>query len=188
LALAFPLFSCSSLSSSGPPFIGRVVSVPRHLLPSVRLYIDGDYAGMVNSTGHFHLNGIQPGMHYVEVSHPQFVFPSLRVEFSPTGDEKVWPSLASSSSPSSRLPSPISVAPIGPAVYFAPREPFNPWSLLKNPMVIMMLVTAGMVFIFPRMMSNMDPKEVEEMRKMQANMSLQGLMKNIQEGDNKKSK
>jgi len=39
-------------------------------------------------------------------------------------------------------------------------------SYLKNPMVILMLFTFGMAFVFPKLMAQMDPQEVAEMRKM----------------------
>jgi hypothetical protein len=53
-----------------------------------------------------------------------------------------------------------------PTQYFRPREAFDPWSILKNPTAVIMLITFGMVVIMPRMLNSMSPEELERMRKM----------------------
>jgi len=42
--------------------------------------------------------------------------------------------------------------------------------MLMNPMVIMMGVTVLIMFVFPKMMANMDPDQLKEMQQMQSSM------------------
>ena len=42
--------------------------------------------------------------------------------------------------------------------------------MLMNPMVIMMGVTLVIMVVFPKMMANMDPEQLEEMKQMQSSM------------------
>jgi hypothetical protein len=57
--------------------------------------------------------------------------------------------------------------------YFEKRQQFGIGTFLANPMAIMMLVTMGILFLFPKMMENMDP---EQMKEMQEQMSKQQQM------------
>ncbi len=49
--------------------------------------------------------------------------------------------------------------------YFAPRPAFSPFVMLRNPMVIIMIFSVGMMFIMPQMMGNLDPEQKEQMKK-----------------------
>ena len=42
--------------------------------------------------------------------------------------------------------------------------------MLMNPMVLMMGVTVLIMFVFPKLMANMDPEQLEEMKQMQSSM------------------
>ena len=52
--------------------------------------------------------------------------------------------------------------------YFQPKQGFSPAALLKNPMMLMMLVSIGMMFLMPKMMENLEPEERERMQKQMA--------------------
>ncbi|KAF2755093.1 hypothetical protein EJ05DRAFT_478902 [Pseudovirgaria hyperparasitica] len=52
--------------------------------------------------------------------------------------------------------------------YYQMRQGFSPMSFLKNPMILMAVVSMGLIFGMPYLMDNMDPEtkaEFEEMRK-----------------------
>ena len=54
--------------------------------------------------------------------------------------------------------------------YFEQRPAFSVFSLLRNPMLLMMLFSVGMMYLMPKMMENLEPEEKEKMR---AQMELQ---------------
>lgn len=56
---------------------------------------------------------------------------------------------------------PLLLAPSQPAVYFAERQPFNVYALIKNPIVILGTVTLLMLVVMPRMVAAMDPEELK---------------------------
>jgi len=70
----------------------------------------------------------------------------------------------------------LHIYPYAPAQYYFEREPFNYAAYLKNPMVIMMGITFVMIVVMPRMLNNMDPEELKQMRETQQQFSLQGLV------------
>merc|ERR1711935_1214457 len=54
--------------------------------------------------------------------------------------------------------------------WFEVRPPFQWTSMLMNPMVMMMGVTLLIMFAMPKMMANMDPEQLEEMKAIQGSM------------------
>ena len=63
------------------------------------------------------------------------------------------------------LPFPIPIEPlVANPVFFEKREGFNWSGMLMNPMVLMMGVTVLIMFVFPKMMQNMDPEQLKEMQ------------------------
>ncbi|PVH92291.1 hypothetical protein DM02DRAFT_620024 [Periconia macrospinosa] len=62
----------------------------------------------------------------------------------------------------------IEVRPLGLKAFYQERTGFSPLSFLKNPMILMALVSMGLIFGMPYIMENMDPEmkaEFEEMQK-----------------------
>lgn len=83
--------------------------------------------------------------------------------FNSNEDDSSSPSSSSSSS------SQLLIEAAGEVDYFIPRHQFRVWDLLKNPMVIMMLVTAGMVYVMPQLVDQDEMKtQMREMQKMAA--------------------
>jgi len=62
------------------------------------------------------------------------------------------------------LPKPLRLHPAAKPAFFVPREPWSPLSLLKSPMVLMMLFSAAMAFGMPKLLANVDPEILEEMK------------------------
>jgi len=69
---------------------------------------------------------------------------------------------------------PLVIRPEGPTNFVVKKEPFQIMSLLANPMIIMIGISALIVFIFPKMLSAMDPETLEEYKRQQGML---GLMK-----------
>eukprot|EP00455_Lapot_gusevi_P019072 TRINITY_DN2052_c0_g1_i1.p1 TRINITY_DN2052_c0_g1~~TRINITY_DN2052_c0_g1_i1.p1 ORF type:complete len:121 (-),score=52.22 TRINITY_DN2052_c0_g1_i1:43-375(-) len=79
-----------------------------------------------------------------------------------------------------RLSYPLSVKPVQQAQYFQVREEWSIGSMFKNPMMLFLAFGVIMVVVFPRMLNNMDPAELEQLRKTQAEMSPMSLLRNLQ--------
>lgn len=63
---------------------------------------------------------------------------------------------------------PLELSPQATYQYFEQRKGFSIFSLLKNPMAIMMLVSVGLMFLMPKMMADLDPADQEQMKKHMA--------------------
>merc|ERR1711865_917125 len=66
--------------------------------------------------------------------------------------------------PIKRMQYPLLLDAHGQTNYFEQRQQFGINTFLSNPMSLMMLVTMGIIFIFPQMMKNMDPEQMKEMQ------------------------
>ncbi|KNG50323.1 er membrane protein complex subunit-like protein [Stemphylium lycopersici] len=63
----------------------------------------------------------------------------------------------------------IEARPIAPKYFYQERQGFSPLSFLKNPMILMAVVSMGLIFGMPKLMENMDPEMKEEFEEMQKN-------------------
>lgn len=140
----------------------------------------GELSAVVRGDGAFVFRGLQGGRSYtLDVSGTEFEYPTVRVDVSAKKGQAGR--LTAIQLPSrSRLSLPLVLRPSARTDYFQKRESVNLWSWLKNPMVIMMLLTIFMAVVMPRMMSSMDPAELAEMQKMQSQFSIAGLQKKLE--------
>ncbi|KAH3955553.1 hypothetical protein HBH53_003900 [Parastagonospora nodorum] len=58
---------------------------------------------------------------------------------------------------------------VGTKFYYQERGGFSPLSFLKNPMILMAVVSMGLMFGMPKLMENMDPEMKQEFEEMQKN-------------------
>ena len=67
---------------------------------------------------------------------------------------------------------PLVLTPKGTYQYFEVKRGFSIFMLLKNPMVLMMLFTVGLMVVMPKMMEGLDPEEKARMKQqMEAQQS-----------------
>ena len=59
----------------------------------------------------------------------------------------------------------LQIEALGEVEYFVPRQQFRITDLFKNPMILMMLVTAGMVYLMPQLVDQDEMKK--QMRELQ---------------------
>jgi len=155
--------------------MGRLPRGPR--APSGKVLLQGgghEFVALVCKDGSFTFHGMPAGTYVLQVSMVQYVFQPIRVDISAKDNGKVR---ATPMFRRERLPYPLVLRPSGNAQYFTKRKPYNFMSLFKNPMVLVMGVTLILVVVFPKMLSNMDPAEMEEMKKMQNKMSFTSMLK-----------
>ncbi|KAI8943436.1 hypothetical protein NX059_001446 [Plenodomus lindquistii] len=63
----------------------------------------------------------------------------------------------------------IEARPVMEKYFYQERQGFSPLSFLKNPMILMAVVSMGLIFGMPKLMENMDPEMKEEFEEMQKN-------------------
>jgi len=138
-------------------------------LETVRVVLDGGaYTAIPRQDGSFKLHSVSPGTYLLEVLDTQSVWPTVRLDVSATSPGKARALLTHSRQP---LPFPLPLEPlVAKPTFFEKREGFQWSSMLMNPMVIMMGVTVLIMFVFPKMMANMDPDQLKEMQQMQSSM------------------
>lgn len=145
---------------------------------------DGTYSGWVTRNGNFHIPHVPPGTYILTVLSPQHWFDQLRIDVLPSSDlPEVRPYLPgtplySSTAQHITLPYPLHLEPKRKLDFFVPQESFNALALLKSPMVIMMIITAGMALGVPYLMKNLDPetlKEINEQHQKIAQVQSSGL-------------
>jgi len=142
---------------------------------------------LVRADGTFAIHDVPTGTYVLESTVPDYVMPLVRIDISARDRGKVRATLmnpgggggSSAGGGGNRLSYPLVLRPISPANYFIPRPTYSITSMLKQPMVLMMGVTLLIVIVFPKLLANMDPAEMEEMKKMQGNV-LGSLFKGIQ--------
>lgn len=70
-----------------------------------------------------------------------------------------------------RIPAsyPMLISALAPVQYQLPKAPFSLMGMLMgNPMMLLMVFTGIMAFVMPKMMANMSPEELEELKKQSA--------------------
>lgn len=148
--------------------------------PSTRVVLNGgEYTGFVDNTGSFKVYVEKKGAYKLEVVNTVYTFEPVVVEITEienaSGDEEIRrkgqtaqirPYLYNiKSGKGHRLVYPLQLEPSMRIQYFEVEQPFNPMSYLKNPMVIMVLVSGVLMF----MMKRMPKQDLQEMQNMQQN-------------------
>lgn len=119
--------------------------------------------------GSFAFYNVPPGIHLLDVHSHQLHFSQVKVQLLPDAmDSPKCIEYAYPGAPKNVIQHPIHLKAHAKYEYFQPKKGFSPTMLLKNPMMLMMLVSIGMMFLMPKMMENMEPEERERMQKQMA--------------------
>ncbi|KAL5498210.1 hypothetical protein ACEPAH_2340 [Sanghuangporus vaninii] len=147
---------------------------------------DGRYYGSIRRDGSFSIPDVSNGSYILTVVSLDYAFDSLRVDVYPSGESlpDVRPYIPGTphNPPSTvSLQYPIVLTPRHKANYFVEMQSFNALGMLRNPMVLMMLVTAVLVFGMPYLIKSLDPDIAKELNERQARMV--GIQSAVQSGD-----
>ncbi|KAJ9141892.1 ER membrane protein complex subunit-like protein [Pleurostoma richardsiae] len=149
----------------------------------------------------FVFRDVAPGSYLLDVHCPTHAFAPLRVdvlEQPPAGAGaedgkarvKVWETYRGNDwdNRGEVLPADgegvFEVRPLGGKNYFMERSKFSVFSILKNPMILVGLVSMGLFFGMPYLVDNMDPEMREEWEKSQKSNPMNSLMGGAQPGQN----
>jgi hypothetical protein len=170
-----PVASSSSSSSAKWGSIhGRIrLPDPSQSLNSTRIILND---GMTHSTytlpdGSFVFHRVNPGVHLLDVQSRVHHFSQVKVQIlpesmdSPRCVEYVYPGATKQV-----VPHPLELTAHASYEYYEPRQGFSLMSILKNPMLLMMIVSVGGMVMMPKIMEGLDPEQKELMQKQ---MSMQ---------------
>jgi hypothetical protein len=153
---------------------------PKQSLNSTRLTLnDGSFSTYTLPDGSFVFYHVPPGVHLLDVQSREHHFSQVKIQIledamdSPKCIEYVYPG-----APKQSIPHPLELTAHASYQYYEPRQGFSLLAIFKNPMLLMMLVMGGMMFIMPKMMEGLDPEQKEQMQRqleMQQDPSKVGL-------------
>ncbi|XP_056011858.1 ER membrane protein complex subunit 7-like [Ostrea edulis] len=162
-----------------------------------RVLVDGgDYVGYLRSDGSFVVNDLPSGSYVVEVSHPDYIFESARVDITSKGKMRarrvnyLQPSLVKT------LSYPLDFKDRQKAKYFQTREQWKVTDFLMNPMVLTMVLPLLLIMVLPKLMNAADPEAQKEMQSQMKAFNDKSTVPDISEmlaswfpsSDNKKTK
>jgi len=119
--------------------------------------------------GSFYFYRVPPGVHLLDVQSREHHFSQVKIQLlkeamdSPKCIEYVYPG-----APKQAIPHPLELTAHASYEYYEPRQGFSIMSIFKNPMVLMMIVSAGLVVLMPKMMEGLDPEQKEQMQRQMA--------------------
>mmetsp|Transcript_16013 Transcript_16013/g.44345 ORF Transcript_16013/g.44345 Transcript_16013/m.44345 type:complete len:231 (+) Transcript_16013:132-824(+) len=123
------------------------------------------------SDGTFVIYGVDPGIHQLDVHSTSHHFPQVKLQIlEGSSDNPKCLQYAYPGAMKQATKYPLVLNPIATYSYFEVRRGFSLFSLLKNPMVLMMVFSGGMMFMMPKMMEGLEP---EEKARMKAQMEAQ---------------
>lgn len=137
----------------------------------------GDYTTYSRVDGNFTIPNVPPGVYQMDVLSPTHHFTQVKCQFKPDNINKPIVSCLAYAYPGatkqvleptqnkSQQHSSIVLTALAEWEYFEPPRAFSIFSILKNPMVIMMLLTVALMWYMPKLMEGMEPEERERMQK-----------------------
>jgi hypothetical protein len=115
--------------------------------------------------GTFAFYNVPPGVHLVDVHSHTLMFSQVKIQL--LEDSTDIPKCIEYAYPGANkqpIAHPLVLTAHATYEYFEQRAGFSIFSLLRNPMLLMMLFTVGMMYLMPKMMENLEPEEKEKMR------------------------
>jgi hypothetical protein len=168
------LFLLYSYSAAGNPTTtttiieGRLVAadtLPYNTTTRITLNND-EYTTYSRVDGSFSIYNVKPGVHQLDIHSTTHHFGQIKIQLLPESmDQPKCLEYAYPGAPKAMIPYPLVLTAHATYQYFEKRAGLSIFGLLKNPMVLMMIVSAGLMFLMPRMMEGLDPEEKAKMRK-----------------------
>ncbi|XP_022322937.2 endoplasmic reticulum membrane protein complex subunit 7-like [Crassostrea virginica] len=130
-----------------------------------RVLVDGgDYVGYLRSDGSFVVNDLPSGSYVIEVSNPNYIFESARVDISQKGKVRARRVNYLQHSDKTLLSYPLDIKDRQKAKYFQTREQWKVTDFLMNPMVLTMVLPLLLIMVLPKLMNAADPEAQKEMQ------------------------
>lgn len=131
---------------------------------------NGEYQTFSRRDGSFIIFDVPPGIHQLDIHSKAFHFGQVKIQLleesmdAPKCLEYLYPGANKRV-----IKYPLVLNPKGTYQYFEMKRGFSLLALFKNPMVIMMLFSVGMMVMLPKMMEGLDPEEKARMKEQMKN-------------------
>ena len=113
----------------------------------------------------FELYYVPSGVHQLDVLSTTHHFAQVKIQVLPDGSEPKCLEYAFPGANKNAVKHPLELTAYATFDYFEQRRGFSIWFILKNPMVLMMAFSVGIMFFMPKMMEGLDPEEKAQMKK-----------------------
>ena len=131
---------------------------------STRITVDHELATFSRIDGSFTVE-VPEGVHVVDVISVTHHFAQMKLQVVDDNDVKCL-SYSFPGAPKQVVShTPLVFTALATYEYFETKPSFSLLSILKNPMVLIMLVSVGMMVMMPKMMEGLEPEERERMKK-----------------------
>eukprot|EP00568_Trieres_chinensis_P013777 CAMPEP_0183295848 /NCGR_PEP_ID=MMETSP0160_2-20130417/3652_1 /TAXON_ID=2839 ORGANISM="Odontella Sinensis, Strain Grunow 1884" /NCGR_SAMPLE_ID=MMETSP0160_2 /ASSEMBLY_ACC=CAM_ASM_000250 /LENGTH=287 /DNA_ID=CAMNT_0025457387 /DNA_START=53 /DNA_END=917 /DNA_ORIENTATION=+ len=127
---------------------------------------DGQYSTYTQAHGDFVFHAVGPGVHVLEAHSPLHHFSQVKIQLlsesmeAPKCIEYVYPG-----APKQAIPHPLLLTAHARYEYFEKRQGFSLFSILRNPMMLMMMFSVGLMLLMPKMMEGLDDDQKEQMKR-----------------------
>jgi len=125
----------------------------------------GEYTTYSRRDGSFVIYDVGPGIHQLDIDSKSYHFPQVKIQI--LEDSMDAPKCLEYAFPGAQkraLKYPLVINPKGTYQYFETKKGFSIFSLMRNPMVLMMLFSVGLMVAMPYMMEGLDPEEKARMK------------------------
>lgn len=133
----------------------------------------GAYTTYSRRDGNFTLYDLPPGIYQIDVLSVHHHFSQVKCQYKPDLQLEQKPTLSCleyiyPGSAKRVLDEILVIHALAEVNYFEERKGFSLFSVLKNPMLLMMIVMVGMMYMMPKLMEDMNPEERAQMKKQMA--------------------
>eukprot|EP00535_Pseudo-nitzschia_heimii_P010526 CAMPEP_0197173098 /NCGR_PEP_ID=MMETSP1423-20130617/151_1 /TAXON_ID=476441 /ORGANISM="Pseudo-nitzschia heimii, Strain UNC1101" /LENGTH=197 /DNA_ID=CAMNT_0042621857 /DNA_START=123 /DNA_END=716 /DNA_ORIENTATION=+ len=130
----------------------------------------GEYTTYSQTDGSFVVYDVGPGIHQIDIDSKTYHYPQIKVQLlEDSMDAPNCLEYAHPGAPKRIVNYPLVISPKGSYQYFEAKRGFSLFSLLRNPMVLMMLFSVGLMVAMPYMMEGLDPEEKARMKEQMKN-------------------
>merc|ERR1712157_621473 len=120
--------------------------------------------GYSRRDGSFVIYDVGPGIHLLDIDSKSYHFPQVKIQLlADSMDDPKCLEYAFPGAQKRALKYPLVINPKGKFQYFETKKGFSIFSLLRNPMVLMMSFSVGLMVAMPKMMEGLDPEEKARM-------------------------
>jgi hypothetical protein len=129
----------------------------------------GEFSTYSRVDGSFSIYNVPPGIHVLDVQSTVYHFGQVKIQLledamdTPKCLEYLYPGAKKQA-----IKHPLVLKAIATYQYFEEKKGFSIFSILKNPMVMMMGFSAVLMFLMPKMMEGLEPEEKERMKQQMA--------------------
>lgn len=130
----------------------------------------GEYSTYSRRDGNFTIHGVVPGIYLIDVQSPTHHFSQVKCLFKPDAALEGKPVFSCleylyPGAPKQTVEHMLVFNALATYEYFEIKRGFSIISTLKNPMVLMMAFTVGLMYLMPKMMEGLEPEERVRMQK-----------------------